>query len=84
MGLVRKQFYLTSAQDRVVKRLAREQKTSESAILRKALEQFLVREGIIEMQDPFAELIDIFEGPSQVNHDDVYDQDRGRDSPEGR
>jgi len=73
MGLVRKQFYITSAQASAIKLLAREQKTSESAILRKALEQFLVREGIMEIQDPFAELIGIFEGPSQVNHDDVYD-----------
>ncbi len=73
MELVRKQFYITPAQDRAVKRLAREQKTSESAILRKALEQFLMREGIMETQDPFADLVGTFEGPSQVNHDDIYD-----------
>lgn len=73
MELVHKQFYITPAQDRAVKRLAREQGISESAILRKALEQFLAREGIMEMHDPFADLIGMFEGPSQVNHDDVYD-----------
>jgi len=56
-----------------MKRLAQQRGISESAILRKALEQFLTREGIMEMQDPFADLIGMFEGPSQVNHDDVYD-----------
>ena len=34
---------------------------------------FSRRKDIMEMQDPFAELIGMFEGPSQVNHDDVYD-----------
>jgi len=72
MELVRKQTYITSAQDRAVKRLAQQQGTTEADILRKALDQFLAREGIVETQDPFADLIGMFEGPSEVDHDDIY------------
>ena len=72
MDLVHKQIYITSAQDRAVKRLAQQQGTTEADILRKALDQFLVKEGIIETDDPFAELIGMFEGPSEVDHDDIY------------
>jgi len=72
MELVRKQTYITPAQDRAVKRLAQQQGTTEADILRKALDQFLAREGIVETQDPFAELIGMFEGPSEVDHDDIY------------
>jgi hypothetical protein len=72
MELVRKQTYITPAQDRAVKRLAQQQGTTEAEILRKALDQFLTREGIGETQDPFADLIGMFEGPSDVDHDDIY------------
>jgi len=72
MELVRKQTYITPAQDRAVKRLAHQKGTTEAEILRKALDQFLAREGIIETQDPFAELIGMFDGPSEVDHDDIY------------
>jgi hypothetical protein len=72
MKLVRKQTYITPAQDRAVKRLAQQQGTTEAKILRKALDQFLAREGIVETQDPFTELIGMFEGPSEVDHDDIY------------
>ncbi len=72
MELVRKQTYITPAQDRAVKRLAHQQGITEAEILRKALDQFLAREGIIETQDPFAELIGMFEGLSEVDHDDIY------------
>jgi hypothetical protein len=72
MELVRKQTYITPAQDRAVKRLAQQQGTTEADILRKALDQFLAREGIVDTQDPFAELIGMFEGPSEVDHDDIY------------
>jgi len=72
MELVRKQTYSTPAQDRAVKRLAHQQGITEAEILRKALDQFLAREGIIETQDPFAELIGMFDGPSEVDHDDIY------------
>ncbi len=72
MELVRKQTYITPAQDRAVKRLAQQQGTTEAEILRKALDQFLAREGIAETQDPFTDLIGMFEGPSEVDHDDIY------------
>ncbi len=72
MELVRKQTYITPAQDRAVKRLAQQQGTTEADILRKALDQFLAREGIVETQDPFADLIGMFEGPSEADHDDIY------------
>jgi hypothetical protein len=72
MELVRKQTYITPAQDRAVKRLAQQQVTTEADILRKALDQFLVKEGIVESEDPFADLIGMFEGPSEVDHDDIY------------
>jgi len=72
LKLVRKQIYITPSQDRGIKQLAMQQGITESAILRKALDQFLAREGIMETQDSFADLIGMFEGPPQVNHDDIY------------
>lgn len=72
MELVRKQTYITLAQDRAVKLLAQRQKTTEADILRKALDQFLAREGVGETRDPFAELIGMFEGPVETDHDDTY------------
>jgi hypothetical protein len=72
LKLVRKQIYITPSQDRGIKQLAMQQGITESAILRKVLDQFLAREGILEMQDPFADLIGIFVGPLEVNHDDIY------------
>ena len=68
MELVRKQTYITPSQHRDVKRLAQQQRTTEAEILRNALDQFLAREGIVETQDPFAELIGMFEGPAEVDH----------------
>jgi len=72
MELVRKQTYITPAQDRAVKRLAQQQGTTEAEILRKALDLFLAREGIAEKEDPFADLIGLFSGPSEIDHDDIY------------
>jgi hypothetical protein len=72
MDLVRKEIYITPAQDRLVKRLAQWQGTTEADILLKALDQFLVKEGILETDDPFIELIGMFEGPSGVDHDGIY------------
>jgi|SRR5579872_3001337 len=72
MELVRKQTYITPAQDRAVKRLAQQQGITEAEILRKALDMFLTREGIGENEDPFADLIGLFSGPSEVDHDDIY------------
>jgi hypothetical protein len=63
MELVRKQTYITPAQDRAVKLLARKQGTTEAEIICKALDLLLIREGIGEYQDPFDELIGLFAGP---------------------
>jgi len=72
LKLIRKQFYITPTQASAIKQLAAQQGTSESAILHVALDQFLAREGIMEMQDPLADLIGMFEDPLEVNHDDIY------------
>ena len=72
MELVRKQTYITPAQDRAVKRLAQQQGTTEAEILRKALDLLLTRESIGENEDPFADLIGLFSGPSEVDHDAIY------------
>jgi len=72
MELVRKQTYITPSQDRAVKRLARLQGTTEAEILRRAVDLLLAREGILETQDPFVDLIGMFEGPTEVDHDDIY------------
>ena len=72
MELIRKQTYITPAQDRALKRLAQQQGTTEAEILRKALDQFFTKEGLVGPEDPFADLIGIFEGPFEVNHDDIY------------
>ena len=72
MKLVRKQVYITPAQDRAVRRLAQQQGTTEVEILRKALDLLLAKEGIVESKDPFAGLIGVFEGPVEVDHDNIY------------
>lgn len=72
MELVRKQTYITPDQDRAVKLLARQQGTTEAEIIRKALDLLLIREGIGEYQDPFDDLIGLFAGSSEVNHDKIY------------
>ena len=72
MKLVRKQLYITPDQDMAVKRLAQQQGTTEADILRRAIDQFLARQGVIETQDPFADLIGMFEGPTEVDHDARY------------
>ena len=72
MKLVRKQTYITPAQDRAVKLLAQRQGTTEAEILRQAIDQFLIRHSISETQDPFADLIGMFEGPSEADHNDIY------------
>ena len=72
MEWVRKQTYITPAQDRAVKLLAQRQGTTEAEILRQAIDQFLIRHGISETRDPFDELIGMFEGPTEADHDDIY------------
>ena len=72
MELVRKQTYITPAQDRALKRLAQQQGTTEAEILRKAPDLFLAREDIGENEYPFADLVGLFVGPSEVDHDNIY------------
>jgi len=72
MELVRKQTYITPEQDAALKRLAQQQGTTEAEILRRALDQFLRQEGFIATEDPFTELIGMFEGQSEVDHNDIY------------
>jgi hypothetical protein len=72
MDFIPLQTYITPAQDRAVKRLAQQQGTTEAEIIRKALDLLLSREGIVENEDPFDDLIGLFSGPSELNHDDIY------------
>ena len=72
MELIPKQTFITPDQDRAVKQLAQRQGTSEAEILRKAIDQFLAWEGIKEIEDPFADMIGMVEGPSEADHDDIY------------
>ncbi|MCA1599386.1 MAG: hypothetical protein LC769_10325 [Chloroflexi bacterium] len=72
MQLVRKQTYITPTQDRAVKRLAARYRTTEADILRKALDNLLDKEGVREGTDPFEALIGSFDGPVEVDHDDIY------------
>jgi len=68
MHLVRKQTYITPTRDRALKRLAVRYRTTETDILRRALD----KEGVREGQDPFEALIGSFDGPVEVDHDDIY------------
>lgn len=55
-----------------MKLLAQREGTTEADILRKAFDEFLAREGIGETQDPFVDLIGMFAGPIEADHDDIY------------
>jgi hypothetical protein len=71
--LVRKQTYITPEQDRALKRMAREDGATESEILRQALDSWLSRRPSVGRDDPFESLIGFVDGPSKVDHDDIYD-----------
>jgi hypothetical protein len=72
LEFVRKQTYITPSQDRAVKRLAARYGTTEAEIVRRALDDWLRREGVRQDDDPFAGLIGVFDGPAEINHDDIY------------
>ncbi len=72
MEMVRKQTYITPEQDRAVKRLAKRYHTTEAEIVRRALEGWLSREEARAAEDPFAGLLGFLDGPSAVDHDDIY------------
>ena len=72
MEYVRKQTYITEAQDRAVKQLADRYHTTEAEIIRRAIDGWLNKEAARGEVDPFARLIGLFDGPADVNHDDIY------------
>ena len=72
MELISKQMYITPEQDEAVKQLAQRQGTTEAEILSKAIDQFLAWEGVKELRDPFADMIGMFEGPTEADHNDIY------------
>jgi predicted transcriptional regulator len=73
MELVRKQTYLTAEQDRRLKELAERHHTTEAEILRRALDSWLAAETGRNGGDPFEGLIGLVAGPTEVDHDDIYD-----------
>ena len=72
MDFVRKQTYITPAQDQAVKQQAARYHTTEAEIVRRALDEWLTRERARQGDDPFAALIGFFDGPAEVDHDDIY------------
>jgi hypothetical protein len=73
--LVRKQTYITREQDRDLKRLAAEERSTEAEVMRQALDSWLLRHGHggrAASEDPFEALIGWFDGPEEVDHDDIY------------
>ena len=72
MELVRKQTYITPEQDRAIKRLAKRYGASEAEIIRRALTGWLNRESLHDGDDPFAPLIGMFDGPVDLDHNDIY------------
>ena len=75
MELVRKQTYITREQDRELKRLAAEERSTEAEVMRQALDSWLLRHGRGDRargDDPFEALIGWFDGPEEVDHDDIY------------
>lgn len=72
MELVRKQTYITAEQDRALKRLANRHHTTEAELIRRALDCWLEGEGRERRGDPFAGLVGIFDGPVEVDRNDIY------------
>jgi len=72
LDLVRKQTYLTSKQDRLLKELAKRDNVTEAEVLRRALDSWLAEETQRDAEDIFQGLIGSVEGPETVDHDDIY------------
>jgi len=72
MELMRKQTYITPEQDRAMKRLARQYGITEAEVVRRALDRWLSAEEAAGSDDPFAALIGSVDGPTEVDHDDIY------------
>lgn len=71
--MIRKQVYLTTEQDRALKRLAYQLGSTESLILRDALDRYFSAKELESGDDPLRDLIGLFNGPEEVDHDDVYE-----------
>lgn len=54
-----------------MKQLAARYHTTEAEIMRRALDEWLTRESVQQGEDPFAALIGFFDGPAEVDHDDI-------------
>lgn len=71
--MIRKQVYLTREQDEALKRLAYQLGSTESVILREALDRYFSAKDFEGGDDPLRDLIGLFEGPREVDHDDIYE-----------
>lgn len=69
MEWMRKRTHMTPNPHGAVKRMAR-QGTTKADI--QTLDGFLKKHRVVESGEPFAGLTGIFEGPVEVDHDDVY------------
>jgi hypothetical protein len=69
--LVRKQTYITPQQDAALKRIAAREGTTESEVLRRVLDKWLVR---VEhaSDDPLGAFVGWAEGDVVNDHDDIY------------
>lgn len=72
MDLIRKQTYITVEQDRSVKELAEQYRTTEAEIVRRALDSWLAEETVSASANRFAGLVGFVDGPAEVDHDDIY------------
>jgi hypothetical protein len=74
MNLVRKQTYITAGQDRGLKRLAAETGSTQAKVIRQALDDWLLRHGRghTDACGPLEAFVGWFDGPGEVNHDDIY------------
>lgn len=72
MELVRKQTYITADQDRRLKEWAERYHVTEAEVLRRALDAWLADEENARGRDPFEWLVGFVDGPTEVNHNDIY------------
>lgn len=75
MSYVRKQTYLSVAQQQALQRLARAEGRSEADIIRAALGEYIQRRQ--PRSHPFLDLIGMFQSgdsTGSTQHDDIYDR----------
>lgn len=77
MEQIRKQVYISSVLDRVLKQVCSGDSVSESEVIRRALEAYFRWRGIEAEEDPILRTIGLAgdEGPGtgSTQHDDIYD-----------